>query len=132
MAKASKAAHLPAIAIIEEQPAPVLIAADFEFEGMPVVRMRGDSMGDTLRDGDYVVIDQTDTHIGPPGIFAAWDLESGGRLLIRQVQRVFQDGHITGRIKCTPRNPRYMSFELTLGTEAIIIERVVQRITRRL
>jgi hypothetical protein len=30
MAKASKSAHLPAIAIIEEKPAPVLIKADFE------------------------------------------------------------------------------------------------------
>jgi hypothetical protein len=38
----------------------------------------------------------------------------------------------TGRIKYSPRNPAYAPFELTLGKDARIISRVVQRITRYL
>ena len=35
-----------------------------------------------------------------------------------------------GRIRCTPRNPVYSPFELTLGDDAKIIGRVVQQVTR--
>jgi hypothetical protein len=58
-----------------------------------VVRMRGDSMGETLRSGDFVVIDQADTNVGQPGIFAVLDLESGrGGWFIAQVELIDQSG----------------------------------------
>jgi phage repressor protein C with HTH and peptisase S24 domain len=109
----------------------VLIAADFEFEGMPVVRMRGDTMEDTLRSGDFAVIDTEQTDVSQGGIFVVLDLEFRG-WFIAQVQPIYQDRHSTGRIKCTPRNPRYPPSELTLGTEARIVGRVVQKFTRHL
>jgi phage repressor protein C with HTH and peptisase S24 domain len=109
----------------------VLIAADFEFEGMPVVRMRGDSMEDTLRSGDFAVIDTAQTDVSMGGIFVVLDLEFRG-WRITQVEPIYQDCHSIGRIKCTPRNPRYKPSELTLGKDARIVGRVVERITRHL
>jgi phage repressor protein C with HTH and peptisase S24 domain len=111
-----------------EQP-PVLIAADFEFEGMPVVRMRGDSMEDTLRSGDFAVIDTAQTNVSQGGVFVVL-LGIGWSWCITQVEPIY--GHSTGRIKCTPRNPRYRPFELTLGKDTKIVGRVVERITRHL
>jgi phage repressor protein C with HTH and peptisase S24 domain len=105
----------------------VLIAADFEFDGMPVVRMRGDSMEDTLRSGDFAVVDTAQTDVSQGGIFLVLDLEFRG-WRIAQVE----PSHSTDRIKCTPRNPRYKPSELMLGTEARIVGRVAHRFTRYL
>jgi phage repressor protein C with HTH and peptisase S24 domain len=112
---------------------PVLHAADIffqesEFAGMVVVPMRGDSMGDTIRIGDFAVIDTAQTDVGRAGVFAF--LENGS-VVIAQVQRVREDGRSTGRIECTPRNPRYMPFVLPLE-DVRIIGRVVHKITRHL
>jgi hypothetical protein len=63
------------------------------------------------------------------GIFAVlrdWSV------IITQVERIYQDGCSTSQIRCTPRDPAYMPFELTLGEDARIIGRVAQRITRYL
>jgi phage repressor protein C with HTH and peptisase S24 domain len=119
--------HLAAIKIIEEQ-LPVLVAADFEFDGMPVVRMRGDSMEDTLRSGDFAVIDTAQTDVSMGGIFVVLLGVGWSGWCITQVEPIH--GHSTGWIKCTPRNPRYRPFEL--GKDARIVGRVVERITRHL
>jgi hypothetical protein len=52
---------------------PVLVAADVYFQdselaGMSVVRMRGDSMGEALRDGDFAIVDTTQTEVAPAAI----------------------------------------------------------------
>ena len=107
-----------------EQP-PVRIAADFEFEGMPVVRMRGDSMEDMLRSGDFAVIDTAQTDVSMGGIFVVLLGIGYSGWCITQIEPIS-----TGRVKCTPRNPRYRPFEL--GKDAKIIGRVVERITRHL
>jgi hypothetical protein len=59
----------------------------------------------------------------PPqgGIFAL--LDDSVSLIIKQVQLVYESGHSTGRIRCTPSNPVYPPFELTLGEDARIIGR---------
>ena len=93
--------------------------------------MRGDSMEDTLRSGDFAVIDTAQTDVSQGGIFVVLDLEFRG-WLIAQVEPIYQDCHSTGRIKCTPRNPRYKPSELMLGTEARIVGRVAHRFTRYL
>lgn len=128
--------HLAAIKMIKEQ-LPVLVAADVYFQdselaGMPVVKMRGDSMGDTLRSGDFAIIDTTQTDVSQGDIYAVLEAEGGCSVIITQVARVYQDGRSTGRIRCTPHNPRYAPFELTLGTEARIVGRVAHRFTRYL
>jgi phage repressor protein C with HTH and peptisase S24 domain len=97
---------------------------------MPVVQMRGDSMGDTLGDGDFVIVETGHTDVAQGGIFAV--LEDNESVIITQVEMTYQAGHSTGRIRCTPRNPAYTPFELTLGDDAKIIGRVAQRITRYL
>jgi hypothetical protein len=74
------------------------------------------------------LIDTDDTDVSQGGIFAL--LDDSVSLIIKQVQLVYESGHSTGRIRCTPRNPVYSPFELTLGEDARIIGRVVQKVTR--
>jgi phage repressor protein C with HTH and peptisase S24 domain len=116
-----------AIKMIKEQP-PVLIAADFEFEGMPVVRMRGDSMEDTLRSGDFAVIDTAQTDVSMGGIFAL--LDERAKLIIMQVTPVH--GSRGQRILCTYANARYPPFELEMAGLVKIIGRVAHKVTRYL
>jgi phage repressor protein C with HTH and peptisase S24 domain len=112
---------------------PVLVAADVYFQdselaGMPVVRMRGDSMGEALRDGDFAIIDTTQTEVAQGGIFAL--LDDNDSMIIMQVTPVH--GSRGRRILCTYANPRYPPFELTLGKDARIVGRVAHRFTRHL
>jgi phage repressor protein C with HTH and peptisase S24 domain len=121
------------IAIIDQECAIrsiLLVAADIwfpdpELAGLAVVRMRGDSMGDTLRNGDFALIDTQQTEIGCGGVFGVLD---NGSVTIYQVEKLYPSR--LERIRCTPRNPHYRPFELTLGKDARIIGRVVQKITR--
>jgi hypothetical protein len=123
-----------ATAKVEQHRLPILVEANLwlqnsELAGMPVVRMRGDSMGDTLRDGDFALVEVGHTDVADGGVFA---IAQNGSVIITQVEPVYQSGRSTGRIRCTPRNPVYSQFELTLGEDARIIGRVAQRITRYL
>jgi phage repressor protein C with HTH and peptisase S24 domain len=134
MAKTLKiAAGTTARAAADREQLPVLIAADVlfqdsEFADMPVVRMRGDSMGDTLRSGDFAIIDTTQTDVSQGGMYAL--LDDTDSVIIMQVTPVH--GSQGRRILCTYANPRYAPFELTLGTEARIVGRVAQKFTRHL
>jgi phage repressor protein C with HTH and peptisase S24 domain len=128
----AKADHILKVAADREQ-LPVLVAADVWFQdpelaGMPVVRMRGDTMGDVLRDGDFAIIDITQTEVAQGGIFAL--LDDNDSMIIMQVTPVH--GSRGRRILCTYANPRYPPFELPLGTEARIVGRVAHRFTRYL
>jgi hypothetical protein len=78
-----------------------------------VVVLRGDSMGDTLRRGDFALIDTTQTEIAGGGVSAI--LEENRSVVIYQVETSGP-----GRIRCTPRDRQYAPFELTLGEEAKI------------
>jgi len=57
-------------------------------------------------------------------------VEKQSSVSIYQLEKVYENGRSTGRIRCTPRNPDYSPFELTLGEDASIIGRVVQKVTR--
>jgi phage repressor protein C with HTH and peptisase S24 domain len=124
-----------AIAIVEQQRSPInLVAADIWFDdpelaGLAVVTIRGDSMRTTFRSGDFALVDIRQNQ-ADDGIFAVLEYNKG--LAIYQIERVYESGRSTRRIRCTPRNPAYTPFELTLGEEAKIIGRVVQKITRHL
>ncbi len=118
---------------MQDDQMPVLVTADVYFQdpelaGMPVVRMRGDSMGKTLRDGDFAIIDTTQTNVDQGGLFAL--LDDNDKMIIMQVTPVH--GSQGKRILCTYANPRYAPFELTLGTEARIVGRVAHKFTRYL
>jgi SOS-response transcriptional repressor LexA len=130
---ASSPFKIVARAAADQELLPVLVAADVyfpdsELAGMPVVRMRGDSMGEAIRDGDFAIIDTTQTEIAQGGIFALFD--DNDSMIIMQVTPVH--GSQGRRILCTYANPRYPPFELTLGTEARIVGRVAHRFTRHL
>jgi Peptidase S24-like len=93
----------PAITI---SPQPVLAAVDTLFPDpelghMPALRMRGDTMLPTLRNGDYAVIDTAHTEAGRADVYAVLN---GRSVIITQVQLIREDGRSTGRILCTPRN----------------------------
>jgi hypothetical protein len=119
--------------VVEQHCAPInLVAADIWFQdpelaGLAVVPMRADSMGDALRRGDFALIDTQQTEIAGGGIFAILE-ENRSSLSIYQVERVHQSE--PGRIRCTPRDPAYTPFDLTLGEDARIIGRVIQKVTR--
>ena len=110
---------------------PVLLAADVlfrdsEFGDMPVVRMRGDSMGDALRSGDFAIIDTEQSDFSQGVIFAL--LDDSASVIIMQVTPVH--GSRGRRILCTYANPRYPPFELPLEDPVKIIGRVAHRLTR--
>jgi hypothetical protein len=121
--------------VVEQHCAPInLVAADIWFQdtelaGLAVVRMKAESMGDTIRRGDFALIDTEQTEVAGGGIFAIL-VENRSSPSIYQVEKVHENGRSTGRIRCTPRNPVYSPFELTLGEDARIIGRVVQKVTR--
>jgi Peptidase S24-like len=129
------------IAIPEQQcPPPInLVAADAyfgihdpELAGLAVALMRGDSMVPILQSGDYALIDTRDTAVSA-GIFAVLYEQS---VVLMQLQPVRETGRSTGRVRRTWPNPLYgahaVSDELTLGEDATIIGRVVQKVTRHL
>lgn len=89
--------------------------------------IKGDSMVDTLFDGDRVLIDLDDRDVSQGGIFAVRD--DLGTVIIKQVELV--RGSDPVKILCTSRNVRYRPFELELGQgSAEILGRVACRITR--
>jgi len=60
-----------------------------------------------------------DTDISQGGFFVVPEVGIGW--FVAQVEPAYQDGRAsTRRIRCSPRNPNYRPFELTLGTEAKI------------
>lgn len=91
-----------------------------------ILPIRGDSMIDTLYDGDRAIIDLDDTDVSQGGIFAL--LDDNGTLIIKQVELIRAGG--PKRILCTSRNPRYKPFELPLHEPVRIIGRVASKITR--
>jgi phage repressor protein C with HTH and peptisase S24 domain len=92
-----------------------------------ILPIRGDSMAETLFDGDRVIIDLDDTDVSQGGIFALVD--DDGTVIVKQVELV-RGGGGRRRILCTSRNPSYKAFELALEEPVRIIGRVASRITR--
>lgn len=91
-----------------------------------ILPVKGDSMTETLFDGDRVMVDLDDTDVSQGGIFALVD--DVGSLIIKQVELIREPG--AKRILCTSRNERYQPFPLELAEPVKIIGRVACRITR--
>jgi hypothetical protein len=79
-----------AAAEVDRLCAPInLVAADIWFQdsdlaGLAVVQMKAESMGDTLRRGDFALIDTAQTEIADGGVFAI--LENNESVIIYQVE----------------------------------------------
>lgn len=91
-----------------------------------ILAIRGDSMMESLFDGDRAIVNLDDTDVSQGGIFALVD--DIGSVIIKQVELV--RGGQGRRIKCTSRNPNYEPFELQLEDPVRIIGRVAGKITR--
>jgi hypothetical protein len=91
-----------------------------DLAGMAVEIIRGDTMADTFRSGDFAVINPDDCDISRPGIFAFFD--ENGTLQIQKVQLI---RGAQGRIECSYINPRYKPYELDLIDPVRIVGRVV-------
>lgn len=98
-----------------------------QLSGVLVLRLRGDSMAPTFQSGEFALVDAGDTDISSGGVFA---VAESGSVIVTQIEPVYDAGRSSGRIRCTPRNAAYSSFELCLGLEAQVIGRVVRKVTR--
>lgn len=87
------------------------------------IRVRGDSMAETLEPGDRVGVDTTDTAIGQGGVFVIRDAD--GEILVKRLRK--QAGE--GRIEIVSDNPKQGN-SVVSAEEISIIGRVVARITR--
>lgn len=91
---------------------------------LAVLRVDGDSMVDTLNDGDWVLIDRAQTRLGRQGIYAlaihdiAW---------VKRLSLNLRDG----LVQVISDNPRYPVQELA-EDELTLIGRVVSIVSRRL
>jgi transcriptional regulator with XRE-family HTH domain len=101
-------------------------------EGWMVVVMRGDAMGDRLRDGTPLIVDTRATTISDDnGLYV---LVAGDTLLVRRVQRRLQGGYL---VACdNPAIPSETVSHLrahaneTSADEAVILGRVVAAVQR--
>lgn len=92
-----------------------------------IIPVRGDSMMDSLYDGDRVGIDLDDTDVSQGGIFAL--IDDVGSLVIKQVELIRGRGEARS-IVCKSRNPKYEPFPLEITDPVRILGRVAFRITR--
>ncbi|MEO0975995.1 MAG: helix-turn-helix transcriptional regulator [Pseudomonadota bacterium] len=85
---------------------------------LTVIQVAGDSMWETLHDGDKVLVDRTVTRIVRDGIYI---LSFEGELLVKRCQRDLENGHVIVKSD----NPAYDSFRITDGDRLDVIGRVI-------
>jgi len=93
-------------------------------EHLAVLRVDGDSMQDTLSDGDWVLVDRSQTRIAREGIYA---LQVGDVTWVKRLTLNLRDQ----TIRIISDNPRYPVQELT-EEELQPLGRVVSVVARRL
>lgn len=87
-------------------------------QNLSVIMVAGDSMWDTLHDGDKVLVDRTVRRIVRDGIYI---IAYEGELLVKRCQRDLENGHVIVKSD----NPAYDSFRITDGDRLNVIGRVV-------
>lgn len=87
-------------------------------EDLAVIQVAGDSMWDTLHDGDKVLVDRTVVRIVRDGIYI---IAYEGELLVKRCQRDLENGNVIVKSD----NPAYDSFRITNGDQLNVIGRVV-------
>jgi phage repressor protein C with HTH and peptisase S24 domain len=85
---------------------------------LAVIRVSGDSMWETLHDGDTVLVDRTADRVVKDGIYI---LQFEGELLVKRCQRNIQDGSVL----IASDNPRYQPMTVTDPRVLNVIGRVV-------
>ncbi|MDJ0922092.1 MAG: S24 family peptidase [Henriciella sp.] len=90
----------------------------FNVPELTAIRVGGDSMWDTLHDGDQIVIDRGVTRIVTPGIYV---LLYEGHLIVKRCQRNLG----TGTVLVTSDNTDYESFTVDEPDTLTVVGRVV-------
>lgn len=90
-------------------------------ERIKIITVVGDSMEETFRPYERVMVDTSDTVPTPPGVFVVYD---GLGLVVKRVEHIPHSD--PPRVKISSDNPRYSPYERTLG-EAYIHGRVLGR-----
>lgn len=82
-------------------------------EALQVVHAYGDSMGDTLRSGDFAFVD-TDYQVAD--VSGVYVLQANGQLFIKRVSRL-----LDGTFQITSDNPNVRTVEVLNGSEPVRI-----------
>lgn len=85
---------------------------------LAVIQVAGDSMWETLHDGDKVLVDRTVKRVVRDGIYI---LAFEGELLVKRCQRDLQNGDVIVKSD----NPAYDSFRITDSDHLDVIGRVI-------
>lgn len=83
-----------------------------------VIQVAGDSMWETLHNGDHVLVDRSRRTVARPGIYV---LDDQGELIVKRVQKDLQTGHID----VISDNPKYPKMTVTEEGRLTIVGRVV-------
>lgn len=90
----------------------------WRIEDLAVIQVGGDSMWETLHDGDKVLVNRGERRIVKPGIYI---LAYEGELLVKRCQRNLNDGSVM----VSSDNPAYASFKVDDPEVLNVIGRVV-------
>lgn len=85
---------------------------------LAVIQVAGDSMWETLHDGDKVLVDRTVQRVVRDGIYI---LAFEGELLVKRCQRDLENGDVIVKSD----NPAYDAFRITNGSALDVIGRVI-------
>jgi transcriptional regulator with XRE-family HTH domain len=95
-----------------------LLPAQYQNGHIGIIRVQGDSMVPEIMPEERVMVDTSQTFVGPEGIYLIWESES---LLVKRVQK------IPGRkLRIVSRNPEYQPYEQPME-EVRVIGRVIGR-----
>lgn len=83
-----------------------------------VIQVSGDSMWDTLHNGDNVLVDRSRKTVARPGIYV---LEADGELIVKRVQKDLETGHV----KVISDNPKYPEMTVKDEDRLRVVGRVV-------
>ena len=89
-----------------------------KLENLAVIEVDGDSMWETLHDGDHVLVDRSRKALAQPGIFV---LNLEGQLIVKRVSMDFQ----TKAVTIISDNPRYPQQVVDAPNKLDVVGRVV-------
>lgn len=83
-----------------------------------VIQVAGDSMWETLHNGDHVLVDRSRRSVARAGIYV---LDDQGELIVKRVQKDLETGHID----IISDNPKYPKMTVTEEGRLTVVGRVV-------
>jgi len=95
-----------------------LLPARYQGGQIAIIHVQGDSMAPEIMPEERVMVDTSQTYVGPEGIYLIWESES---LLVKRVQKV--PGR---RLRIISRNPEYQPYEQPVD-EVRVLGRVIGR-----